>query len=75
MKRTHLLFYYIVLNIFITIQEVTGFHTSFTCQLQFIDLKQEITSGDIEHALIDHNPYRPQSYLDAYQDSFRFSWF
>ena len=44
-KRTHLLFYYIVLNIFITIQEVTGFHTSFTCQLQFIDQDSFLSSS------------------------------
>ena len=38
-KRTHLLFYYIVLNIFITIQEITGFHAGLTSQLKLIDLK------------------------------------
>ena len=54
-KRTHLLFYYIVLNIFIAIQKIAGFHAGLTSQLQLIDLKQEVASGDIEHTLIDHN--------------------
>ena len=57
-KRSYTLFYYILLNIFISIQEITGLHTVLTSQLQFVDLQQEIASGDVEHALIDHNHTR-----------------
>lgn len=38
-KRTAYLFYYIILNIFITIQEVTRLHAVLACQLEFVDLE------------------------------------
>ena len=54
-KRYYTLFYYIVLNIFIAIQEITCPHTGLASHLQLVDLQQEVACSNIEYAFIDHN--------------------
>ena len=62
-KRTAYLFYYIILNIFITIQEVTRLHTVLACQLEFVDLEQIVACRDVKHTLIDDDGTRAHAHV------------
>ena len=63
MKRTRTLFYYIILNIFIAIQEVTGSHPFSASHLELIDLEHIVTSGDVKHTVINHDRARSHAYV------------
>ena len=62
-KRYTPLFYYIVLNIFISIQEVTSLHTVLSCQLEFVYLEHIVACRDIKHAFIDDNSTRTHTHV------------
>ena len=62
-KRTAYLLYYIILNIFITIQEVTSLHTVLACQLEFVYLEQIVASRDVEHPFLDDNGSRAHAHV------------
>ena len=63
MKRTYTLFYYIILNIFITIQEITGSHPFSAGHLEFVNLEHIISRRDVERTVINHDRTRSHSHI------------